>query len=139
MPVPIDPGPYDIASTYLHLRDGGGGEPIAAGATFWDDLSAGKLPRLEHGRLMGQFAFDADWPVWERHPEGDELVMLLSGSLDFVLEQQGAERVVPLRAPGAFVLVPAGTWHTARARAASSILFVTPGRGTEHRPVRGAD
>lgn len=134
MPDRFAPGPHDLAHTYLHLRDGGAGDPIAVGPAFWDDVLAGKYPQLEHGRLMGQHSFAADWPVWERHPQGDELVMLLAGAgFDFVLEMANAERIVPLRRPGDYVLVPAGTWHTARANAESTILFVTPGRGTEHR------
>jgi hypothetical protein len=32
--------------------------------------------------LVATFAFDADWPTWERHPAGDELVCLLSGEVD---------------------------------------------------------
>lgn len=131
----FNPGPHDLAHTYAHLRDGGGGEPLPAGPEFWEKLSAGAYPQLEHGRLVCQVAFDRDWDMWERHPAGEELVLLLSGAVDFVLEESDGERIVPLRGSGCYVLVPAGTWHTARVREPGKMMFVTPGRGTEHRQV----
>jgi hypothetical protein len=33
------------------------------------------------------------------------------------------------------VLVPPNTWHTVRTEVATTMLFLTPGAGTEHRPV----
>jgi quercetin dioxygenase-like cupin family protein len=78
--------------------------------------------------------YEADWPGWEQHPLGDEIVILLSGAVTFVLEQDGAAREVELGSQGAFVLVPRGTWHTARVRAPSRLLFITAGEGTRGRP-----
>ena len=69
------------------------------------------------------------------HPEGEEVVVLLSGSVDFVLDQGGAESTVALREPGAFAIVPRGAWHRALANAPVSMLFITAGRGTQHRPI----
>ncbi len=34
---------------------------------------------------------------------------------------------------GSFVLVPKGTWHTARTGVESRLLFITAGEGTMHR------
>ena len=45
-----------------------------------------------------------------------------------------AEKTVELREPGAFVVVPRGTWHTATVHAPSAGLFITAGEGTQHRP-----
>jgi quercetin dioxygenase-like cupin family protein len=42
---------------------------------------------------------------------------------------------VHLAKPGSYVLVPTNTWHTARTDVATTMLFLTPGLGTEHRPV----
>jgi hypothetical protein len=33
------------------------------------------------------------------------------------------------------VLVPPNTWHTGKVRRSAKMLFVTPGEGTENRPV----
>ena len=48
---------------------------------------------------------------------------------------QGEEKSVALTDPGAYVLVPRGVWHTARTSVHTTLLFLTPGAGTEHRPV----
>ena len=84
---------------------------------------------------MSAFAFSEPWATWERHPGGDELVMLLSGAVTLVLDVMGEEQSVLLTEPGAYVLVPRGTWHTAKTSVPTTMLFLTPGAGTEHRPV----
>jgi hypothetical protein len=37
------------------------------------------------------------------------------------------------KVPGDYVLVPRGIWHTVRVHTPSSVLFITPGEGTQHR------
>jgi mannose-6-phosphate isomerase-like protein (cupin superfamily) len=69
------------------------------------------------------------------HPAGDELVCLLSGRVTMVLDRGGMEERVALDKPGEYVLVPQGTWHTARTEVATNMLFVTPGEGTQNKPV----
>ena len=123
----------DILGTYLHFRDDGRADAIPVSEAFWQKLGAGGYPQLEQGRLMSAFSFAEPWSSWERHPAGEELVLLLSGSATFVLEEDGAEREVLLSAPGEFVLVPPNTWHTARTSVPTTMLFLTPGAGTEHR------
>jgi mannose-6-phosphate isomerase-like protein (cupin superfamily) len=124
----------NILGTYLHVRDGGSTQAIPVDETFWGDVAGGKLPELDKGRLMSAFTFSEPWPTWERHPAGEELVMLLSGAATVVLELGDGERAIELRSPGEFVLVPSNTWHTARTTVATTMLFLTPGAGTEHRP-----
>jgi hypothetical protein len=41
---------------------------------------------------------------------------------------------VRLNVPGSYVLIPRATWHTAKVHIPSSVLFITPGEGTQHRP-----
>ena len=125
----------DILQTYLHFRDDGRADPVHVSESFWSELSAGKLPQLERGRLMTAFSFSEPWKVWERHPAGEELVMLLSGAATVVLEETGGERAIELTTPGAYVLVPQNVWHTARTSVPTTMLFLTPGAGTDHRPV----
>jgi mannose-6-phosphate isomerase-like protein (cupin superfamily) len=125
-----------IQTTYVHLGEAGAATAIPVTDSFWPDLAGGRMPQLEQGRLVTRFSFDQDWDSWEMHPEGEEVVLLLSGSVDFILDQDGAESTVELREPGAFAIVPRGAWHRARAHAPASMLFITPGRGTQHRPLR---
>lgn len=125
----------DILDTYLHFRDGGRADIVPVSDSFWGELAAGEHPQLDHGRLMSAFTFSASWSMWERHPAGEELVMLLSGAATVILEESGQERAIQLGSPGAYVLVPQNVWHTARTTVPTTMLFLTPGAGTEHRPI----
>ena len=86
--------------------------------------------------LVAQHSFAADWPTWERHPQGDEIVVLVSGSAEFVLDRGGRHETLRLGEPGSYVIVPRNTWHTARIASAATMIFITPGEGTENE-VRG--
>ena len=125
----------DIQQTYLHVQDGGATLPLPVTETFWQELAGGAYPQLEQGRLMSAYTFSEPWAVWECHPAGEELVMLLSGSATLVLQEPQGEREVLLDTAGAYVLVPRGVWHTARTAVPATMLFLTPGSGTEHKPV----
>ena len=125
--------PEDILRTYLHVRDGGGVDRVEVGEQFWPELGAGKLPHLDEGRLMSAFTFKGAWETWERHPAGEELVMLLSGAASLILELADSECRIELSCPGEYVLIPAAIWHTANAEVETKLLFLTPGAGTEHR------
>jgi hypothetical protein len=129
------PSGDDILRTYLHVQDGGAIAPIEATDAFWPQLAAGGFPELDRGRLMSAFTFSGAWETWERHPAGEELVMLLGGAVTLLLELPDGVRSARLASPGAYVLVPPNTWHTANADVESTLLFLTPGAGTEHRPV----
>ena len=130
-------GPYDIHTTYLHLADGGQATALPVTATFWQDLGSGALAAVgESGRLVSTGSYASDWTSWEMHPQGEEFVCLMSGAADFLLQRaDGGVDTVHLAGPGAFVLVPAGAWHTAKVSEPTSMLFITPGTGTEHKPV----
>jgi mannose-6-phosphate isomerase-like protein (cupin superfamily) len=121
---------FDLATTYLSLADGPDAKRIEVGPDFWqtidqrDDLAE---------RLVAMFAYDADWTSWEVHPDGDEIVVLLSGAVDLVLDLPGGHRTVELRDCSAAV-VPRGVWHTANVLGPSEALHITRGAGTAHRP-----
>ncbi|MGC4027303.1 MAG: cupin domain-containing protein [Steroidobacteraceae bacterium] len=125
----------DILNTYLHFQDDGRVNPIPLSESFWGEVTAGEHPELEQGRLMSAFTFSEPWAVWERHPAGEELVMLLMGTATLILEESGREQTIQLSSPGSYVVVPKNVWHTARTNASVTMLFLTPGAGTEHRPV----
>jgi mannose-6-phosphate isomerase-like protein (cupin superfamily) len=127
--------PEKILHSYLHVQDGGKTEQIAVTEQFWSDVVNSARPELNQGRLMSAFSFSENWPSWERHPAGEELVMLLSGSAVLLLEEASGERALRLDTVGSYVLVPQGLWHTARTTQPTTLLFLTPGAGTEHRPV----
>ena len=83
--------------------------------------------------LVSAHEFSADWGVWEKHPAGDEMVVLLSGRAEMRLREDGEDSVVTLSEPGTYVVVPRGVWHTAMIAEPTRMLFITPGEGTENR------
>ena len=130
MPPTRLPQPLDPCDTYVHLGADGAAERVAGGDAFW---SGPDLDRLGDGWLVTEFAFSSSWSSWEMHPGGDELVYLLAGEAVMLLERPDGVDEVPLRERAA-VVVPRGVWHTAKVTRPSRMLFVTRGRGTQHRP-----
>jgi mannose-6-phosphate isomerase-like protein (cupin superfamily) len=123
---------FEISSIYVHLADDGGAIPVQVDDSFWAKISS--RVDLHGGRLVGVTHQAGDWPKWERHPSGDELLVLLSGAVDIVLQDQEGERIVELRR-GAAYIVPRGVWHRFIVCTPGDVLFITPGSGTQHRPV----
>ena len=126
-----DPGPHDLETRRVILSPSGEATPKAVTPAFYEELDR-EFEGFAGHVLVSQHAFAEAWPSWEMHPKGDEMVYLLSGDIDFVLWQEGRERIVRVERPGSYILVPKGTWHTARPRRPTVMLFMTPGEGTRH-------
>jgi mannose-6-phosphate isomerase-like protein (cupin superfamily) len=124
-------GAFDLARTYVQLDGGPSAVAIEVDEHFWENIET--RPALPGGRLVGTFHNAADWDVWEMHPAGDEVVCLLSGAIDVVLEEEDGERTIPLR-PGDACIVPRGVWHSAIVHTPGDTLHMTRGAGTRHRP-----
>ncbi len=72
------------------------------------------------------------------HPDGDELLHLIRGTMDLILDDGnqvvvGAETSLRLDSGDAFV-VPKGVWHRLAALEPSTLLHATPGPGGDYRP-----
>jgi uncharacterized cupin superfamily protein len=90
---------------------------------------------LATGRVLSVFCYDATWDYQERHVTGDEMVYVITGSVDLLVDCGHGERAVRLSA-GAVGVVPAGGWHRLAVHAPCRVLFITPTPArTEHRPV----
>ncbi|MGQ5524036.1 hypothetical protein ACUHMQ_12350 [Chitinimonas sp. PSY-7] len=100
--------PHHILHTFLHVQDGGKADLLPITPTFWQELAGGAYPQLEEGRLMSAHTFAEPWPVWERHPAGDEVGMLLSGAAELVLDLPDGEQTLSLSSPGDYAMVPSG-------------------------------
>ena len=125
----IDSGPHDLDTVRFILGPDGNGTNKVVNDNFYEELDEDFADF--HGHVLIQkFSFAEPWPTWEVHPEGDEFVYLLEGDTDFLLRIGGEDRVVRVSKPGSYVVVPRGTWHTARPHAPTTMLFVTPGEGT---------
>lgn len=126
--------PLDLASTYVVVEPDHTIVPVAVSPAVFEELDQ-RFDHFKRRLLVSSFVFDTDWSTWELHPEGDEIVCLLAGEVTLILDRNGIEEATHLRDPGAFVIVPKGTWHTARTRVPTKMLFVTPGEGTQNKPV----
>jgi mannose-6-phosphate isomerase-like protein (cupin superfamily) len=75
----------------------------------------------------------------EMHPDGDEFLYVVNGTMDLILDDGDQKSVeattaVTLRSGDAYV-VPRGTWHRLEAVEPSYLVHVTPGPNGEHRPL----
>lgn len=82
--------------------------------------------------LIAMHHFTSDWPTWECHPHGDEIVCLISGVARFLMRVDSEIVSVLLDSPGSYARVPANTWHTAKIETAATCLFFTPGEATQN-------
>jgi uncharacterized cupin superfamily protein len=122
-----------IDSTFVVLDPGGAASTMNVTPTFWQDLDK------RHGDFAGKvliscYAFESDWDNWEIHPNGDEVIQLLSGDVELVLEVPGRTMRIPLQRSGTFAIVPRNTWHTFKVHKPSTLQFITFGQGTRNKP-----
>jgi mannose-6-phosphate isomerase-like protein (cupin superfamily) len=73
----------------------------------------------------------------EMHPDGDELLYLISGAVTVTLELADGDRRVDLGA-GDAVVVPTGVWHQITMREPGRLIHVTPGPNGDARPLPGS-
>jgi len=68
---------------------------------------------------------------WERHPNGDEVVMVLEGTTTVILLGQTKEERFFL-AGQELIVIPAGVWHRFEGSDQLKVMTITP-QPTEHR------
>ena len=124
---------FDPFATLVHLRTDGQAVPVTWTPDVFRSLATGTGDRVIGAKHAADPAdFHAD--EWEMHPGGDEALYLLTGALDVVLDDPAGERTFRLEGFQA-CLVPRGVWHRLVLLRPSDLLFITPARGTRHRPV----
>ena len=69
----------------------------------------------------------------EMHPDGDEVLYLLSGRAKVILESDPVENVFLEAGEG--LIVPKGVWHRVVILETSQIVYITPGPNNEFRPL----
>jgi mannose-6-phosphate isomerase-like protein (cupin superfamily) len=67
---------------------------------------------------------------WERHPNGDEVVMVLDGTTTVILLKNAKEERFFL-AEKELVVIPAGMWHRFEGSERLKVMTITP-QPTEH-------
>ena len=126
---------FALDETYVHLGLGSIAVPMPD--FTWDPEHLEAYSHRfasdgDEGLLVCITRQEATWTSWERHPAGDEMVLLLSGRVDFVLELPDELHVIELR-PGRAMITPKAVWHTCTVHEPGDALFITPGAGTHHR------
>lgn len=130
------PEPFDVTRTFVHLGLGATARLLpdfSWSEEYLDSYGADSEPDGDEGRLVSVLAHAKDWEGWERHPAGEELVVVLSGRVRVIHDIAGTESASVL-GPLEAIVNPPGLWHTADVLEEGMALYVTPGRGTEHRP-----
>ena len=122
---------FDPEKMFFGLNGKGGVAQLPVGPDFWATLDENPAAR---GTLITVGESDRDWPHWEMHPKGDEVVYVLEGGATIVLETTSGEKRLRVKAGQVFVN-PAGVWHRALVPKRCRMLFVTYGEGTKHKPV----
>ncbi|MEU5162716.1 cupin domain-containing protein [Streptomyces sp. NPDC020875] len=131
-----EPNAIDLRTTPVHLGLGSRAKPVEGFSWNPEVLqaySAAVAADGDEGRLVTIFDGHGPGDHWERHPVGDELVICLSGSVTVTRDMDGAHERVVL-GPGEATVNPAGTWHAVDMAGPASILTITAGLGTGHRP-----
>jgi mannose-6-phosphate isomerase-like protein (cupin superfamily) len=129
--------PFELNSTFVHLGLGARAVPLPDFDWSPQFMTAYRTQFSDdgiEGRLVCIVEQNETWGNWERHPAGEELVVLLSGRVDLVQEiGESEQRTIELR-PGQATINPTNVWHTAVVHEPGSALFITPGEGTQSRP-----
>jgi mannose-6-phosphate isomerase-like protein (cupin superfamily) len=124
--------PYNLETTPLHFsRDSVVAVPDFGGD--YDRYIAKYCTDGDVGRLAQLYKSEADWGMWETHPAGDEVVIVMSGRAEFIQRIDGVERRVVV-GPGEAIINPPGVAHTANVVEPFLALYITPGPGTFHEP-----
>jgi quercetin dioxygenase-like cupin family protein len=127
--------PLSLERCPIHLGLGARAvpQPEFSGMEWYAAYVARHAGDGDEGRLIQLFSFSESWMSWERHPVGDEAVICTAGEITLVQELTDGAQKVTLRA-GDYAINPRGVWHTANVAGTATALFITAGRGTEHRP-----
>ena len=127
---------HKLADTFLHLGCGATAipQPPFDGMEWYEGYGMRHGEDGAEGRLVSQHTFTEDWPSWEMHPKGEEVVICTHGSMDLTQEfPDGTRKSVTVNA-GEFAINPRGVWHIADVEESATAIFITAGEGTEHRP-----
>ena len=74
---------------------------------------------------LGHYAGNSEW---ERHPLGDEMVMVVEGETTLILLEEN-EEVRNMLKTGELIVVPKNTWHRFETPNGVKIMSVTPEPG----------
>ena len=98
---------------------------------------SGPPPRID-GYVVGLTRSEPGSPprhAGERHPDADEVLVLISGRIEVLLEEKEGDPTTYEVGPGEAFVVPKGLWHRLVALEPTQLLHITPGPHGEWRPL----
>jgi quercetin dioxygenase-like cupin family protein len=91
-------------------------------------------PTRIDGMTVGIITIEDDAPhAGEVHPDGDEILYVVSGSLRVTAESE-PNASIELHA-GEACIVPKGEWHRVHVLEKTQLIHITPGPNGDHRPL----
>jgi len=132
-------GPFDLSISPIHLGNAVPDQNTSVPqVNFGFDGPAFEAYIKAHcntdpGRLIMVESTPQDWSSWERHTQGDEIVIVLEGRGEFIQDIDGNEVRIPVQA-GSTIINGSGVWHTADVVEPIRAIYITPCPGTEHKP-----
>lgn len=110
-------------------------EPEFTGSMDWyQDYATRHSKDGNEARLVSMHAFSESWDMWEMHPNGSEVVLCVAGTLTLHQEAADGSTATVLLESGHYAINEPGVWHTADVASEATVLFITAGSGTQHRP-----
>ena len=130
MPIASPIAPVSVAQGFNKIKvlahrtpeDSGNGDGFLSLADYRDG-----------GIFLTHYAGNSEW---ERHPKGDEMVMVMEGETSLILLHNGQEIRNPM-SQGMVLVVPQNMWHRFESPQPVKIMTITP-QPTDHsvkRPI----
>ena len=123
-PAPFDPSEFAVALSHRFS------------ATTIPERADPQVP--VDGAVFGVATMTENSPhAGERHPDGDEVLYLISGRIRVVFTDDPLPDVEVT--PGRGLVMPQGLWHRVDILEPCQIVYLTPGPNNEHRPLAAGD
>jgi len=92
-------------------------------------------PQRFDGMTVGIVTMDSDAPHGgEMHPDGDEILYVISGKLRVITESSPAQPL--LLNTGGACIVKKGEWHKVQVLETTQLMHITPGPNGDYRPLQ---
>lgn len=114
---------FDPAVDFVHIDPDGAAHVVAASGHGHPDLP---------GLVIGAAAMTDDAPHGgEYHPDGDELLFVITGEIHVFLDGTDQPTIV---GAGQAAIVPRATWHRVHVVRPTRLIHLTPGPHSRIRP-----
>lgn len=126
----------NLAHAFIHLGLGATAipQPPFTDGSWYEAYGARHDGDGPDGRLVAQWSFTSDWDSWEMHPHGEEVVICTAGAITLHQRFADGRTASVTLGPGGYAINPRGCWHTADVADGATVVFITPGLGTQGRP-----